>query len=124
MLKSVTMLLIFQLIGEVAVRALTLPIPGPVIGMFLLYGMLSVRGSAPESLTRTANGLLSHLSLLYVPAGVGVMVHLALIKREWLAVLLTLVVSTALTLVITALTMRWLVARAASASAPSAMRGR
>src|ERR671939_289441 len=112
MLKSVTTLLIFQLVGEVAVRALTLPIPGPVVGMFLLYGVLSLRGSAPVALTRTANGLLSHLSLLYVPAGVGVMVQLALIRREWLAVLLTLVVSTALTLVITALTMRWLVARA------------
>ena len=114
MLKSVTILLVFQLLGELIVRASALPIPGPVIGMFLLYGLLSTRGSAPASLTRTANGLLNHLSLLYVPAGVGIMVHFALIRQEWLAILLTLIFSTALTLVITALAMRWLVARAVS----------
>ena len=111
MLKAVTTLLIFQLVGEVVVRALALPIPGPVVGMFLLFAALSMRGSAPALLTRTAQGLLQHLSLLYVPAGVGVMVHFALIRQAWLPIAVTLVVSTFVTLAVTALTMRALMGR-------------
>ena len=114
MLKAITILLIFQLVGEVLVRALALPVPGPVIGMLLLYLVLTIRGSAPSDLTRTAHGLLDRLSLLYVPAGVGIMVQFALIKREWLPILLTLVLSTVLTLIVTALVLRWLIARTAS----------
>ena len=111
MLKAITTLLLFQLVGEVLVRALNLPIPGPVVGMFLLFGALGLRGTAPESLTRTSHTLLGQLSLLYVPAGVGVMVQFGLIAHEWLPIVITLVISTVLTLVITALTLRWLIAR-------------
>ena len=109
MLKAVTILLIFQLVGEVGVRALTLPLPGPVLGMLLLFAGLTLRGSAPVALTRVAHGLLDHLSLLYVPAGVGIMVQLARLRHEWLALLLTLILSTTLTVLITALVLRWLI---------------
>jgi holin-like protein len=107
-LVAATGLLLLQLAGEVAVQAFSLPIPGPVAGMLLLYAMLSVRGSAPRSLARTANGLLSQLSLLFVPAGVGIMAHLVLLRQEWLAIASTLIASTTLTLLVTGLTMRWL----------------
>jgi holin-like protein len=102
MLQSLTILLLFQLIGEVITRALELPIPGPVIGMLLLFITLVIRGSAPDSLRETAQGLLRYLPLLFVPAGVGVMVHAALLQSEWLAILITLVGSTLITLVVTA----------------------
>lgn len=108
MIGAFIVLLGFQLVGEVVARALGLPLPGPVIGMLLLFVALLVRGSAPESLRETANGLLRHLSLLFVPAGVGVMTHIALLRSAWLPILLTLALSTLLTLAITALTMRWL----------------
>ncbi len=117
MLQAMTILLIFQLVGEVAVRALMLPIPGPVVGMLALLLVLSGRGKAPPTLTRATHGLLQHLSLLYIPAGVGVMVHLSLIQREWLAIALALVLSTTFTLIVTALTLRWLVQLTASAGA-------
>ena len=121
LLLAVTALLIFQLAGEVAVQALSLPVPGPVVGMFLLYAALTARGSAPRALTRAANGLLSQLSLLFVPAGVGIMAHLALLQREWPAIAVTLLVGTTLTLLVTAFWMRWLVTRGGS---PSPARGR
>lgn len=117
MLKAITLLLMFQLAGEVLVRALGLPIPGPVIGMLLLFVALMVRGSAPAALARTAHGLLQQLSLLYVPAGVGIMVHFALIRREWPAIMLALILSTTLTLVIAALAMQWCVCLARAAGA-------
>ena len=107
-LVAATGLLLFQLAGEVAVQAFSLPIPGPVAGMLLLYAMLSVRGSAPGSLARTANGLLSQLSLLFVPAGVGIMAQLALLRQEWVAIVATLAASTTVTVLVTGFTMRWL----------------
>jgi holin-like protein len=106
MLGSITLLLLFQLAGEALVQLFALPIPGPVVGMLLLLLALSIRGSAPQPLNDTANGLLQHLSLLFVPAGVGVMLHLARVADEWLAIGAALIGSTALTIAATALTMR------------------
>jgi len=103
---ALTILLGCQLAGEVIVRALGVPVPGPVLGMALLCAMLALRGSTPANLQSTANGLLSHLSLLFVPAGVGVMVHLHHIGNELIAILVALVLSTALTIAVTAVVFR------------------
>ncbi|NJN93397.1 MAG: CidA/LrgA family protein [Anaerolineales bacterium] len=108
MIKALTILLIFQLVGEVISRAWQLPVPGPVLGMLFLFMGLLVRGSTPPELKETASVILQHLTLLFVPAGVGVMVHFALLQKEWLPLLITLVGSTALAIVITALSMRLL----------------
>ena len=98
MIRAMTTLLIFQLMGEVTVIALALPIPGPVLGMLLLLLALVIRGSTPRPLKETAHGLLTHLSLLFVPAGVGVMAHVSLIQSEWLPILATIVLSTLITM--------------------------
>jgi holin-like protein len=110
-LDALIVLLGFQLVGEILARALRLPLPGPVLGMLLLFGVLVVRGRMPASLERTTTQLLVYLPLLFVPAGTGVIVHLGLLRAEWPAVLLTLILSTLLTLVVTAYTLRWLGAR-------------
>ena|SRR5579859_5874831 len=109
MIESLALILLCQLIGEVLVRLTHLPVPGPVIGMGLLFAGLVLRGGPPEKLTATANGLLSHLSLLFVPAGVGIMLHLDLIAAQWLPILAALLVSTAITIGITG----WLMQRLA-----------
>ena len=105
-LEYITLLLIYQLIGEVAAKALDhaagIPLPGPVVGMALLFLTLLIRGRAPEGLNHTAQGLLTHLSLLFVPAGVGVMMHLHLVGEEWQAISAALVGSTVLTIMVTA----------------------
>lgn len=106
MLGPLTVLLVFQLIGEVTVQLTGLPIPGPVIGLLLLFLALCVRGSLAVPLRDTANGILQHLSLLFVPAGVGVMVHFARISGEWLPILAAVLVSTALAIAVSALVMR------------------
>lgn len=101
----ITLLLVYQLVGEVIARGLGLSLPGPVIGMALLFLTLVVRGGLPDGLKTTAEGLLKHLSLLFVPAGVGVMMHLHLLRDEWQAVSLALVLSTVATIAVTALAM-------------------
>jgi holin-like protein len=106
MIAALTQLLVFQLAGEVIARGLELPLPGPVLGMLLLFLVLLVRRGPRPELQATSQTLLQHLSLLFVPAGVGVMVHLHRIAGEWLPLALSLLVSTVATLAVTALTMK------------------
>ena len=111
MIAALSQLLIFQLIGEIIARGLELPVPGPVIGMLLLFLTLMVRNGPKPELQSTSQNLLQHLSLLFIPAGTGVIVHLHRIADEWLALLLSLLVSTVVTLVVTALVMQFFNAR-------------
>jgi len=111
MLAGLTWLLVYQCVGEILARWTGLPVPGPVIGMVLLFATLVAKNVAPESLQATASGLLSHLSLLFVPAGVGVMSHFHRVASEWLPIAVALVVSTVLALAVTALVMRRLLER-------------
>jgi holin-like protein len=106
MIGAITLLLVFQLIGEVLAQALSLPIPGPVIGMALLFAVLTLRGGPTGELRTTAQNLLQHLSLLFVPAGTGVMLHFQRLADEWLALLVSLLASTAITIAVTALALR------------------
>lgn len=109
MLTGITLLLCYQLAGEALVLALGLPLPGPVLGMLLLLLTLMLRHSTAARVEGAAEGLLGHLSLLFVPAGVGVMVHGQRLGGEWLPIIVALVVSTLLTLLAVAFTMRLLI---------------
>jgi holin-like protein len=105
-LNGITLLLVYQLVGEITVRLLSLPIPGPVLGMVMLFVTLMIRGKAPESVDQASTALLSHLSLLFVPAGVGMMAHFGRIADEWVPITLALLLSTIITMVATALIMQ------------------
>jgi holin-like protein len=85
--------LLFQLIGELIVVSLSLPLPGPVLGMVLLLLVLLGVNSVPDPLRRVSDALLSNLALLFVPAGVGLVLHFELLKSEWWIILLALVIS-------------------------------
>jgi len=104
-LGFITVLLAYQLVGEVISKGLSLPLPGPVIGMALLFVTLLVRGNLPAGLRDTGNGLLKHLALFFVPAGVGVVVHFHLLKSEGVAISVALVISTLVTIAVTAVVM-------------------
>lgn len=106
MLFALTVLLVFQLAGEVLARSFGLPVPGPVIGMLLLFLALALRRGPSRELQSTSQSLLQHLSLLFVPAGTGILVHLDRVGEEWLPLLLSLLISTLATLALTALVMR------------------
>jgi putative effector of murein hydrolase LrgA (UPF0299 family) len=108
MLFFLTLILACQLIGEVIVIATGLPVPGPVIGMVLLFLGMLVNGGLPEGLAKVADALLNHLSLLFVPAGVGVMLHVGLIGRDLVPITAALVASTLVTVAVTAAMMAWL----------------
>ncbi|WP_435199255.1 CidA/LrgA family protein [Janibacter sp. GS2] len=85
MINGVLWILGCQLVGEVIVGSLGLSVPGPVVGMVLLFATLCVRRPGPGSGTlRVADGLLGHLQLLFVPVSVGIMVHAGAIRQQWL----------------------------------------
>lgn len=106
MIAALTQLLLFQLAGEVVARGFGLPVPGPVLGMLFMFLFLTLRGGPDKDLQSTSQTLLQHLSLLFVPAGTGIMLHLHRVADEWLPLLLSLLVSTFATLAVTALVMR------------------
>jgi holin-like protein len=111
MIGGLTALLLFQLAGEVTARGLGLPVPGPVLGMVYLFLFLFLRErrtgkTVPQGLRQTAEGLLSHLGLLFVPAGVGVINGLAVLAANGVVIAVAIGVSTALALIVTAFTMQ------------------
>jgi holin-like protein len=103
-----------ELVGELVRSAFDLPVPGPVIGMFCLGGILAVRKdrpgrpAIPEPLGQTAEALISHMGLLFVPAGVGIIAEVELLRTEWLPIAAGLVGSTVLSLAVTGLVMHWM----------------
>lgn len=110
MVRGFVVLLSFQLAGEVISRGLALPVPGPVLGLVLLFfalltfqrlQALEPEGVGETDVGRVAGGLLQNLALLFVPAGVGVVQHLKLLSEYGLAIAVALVGSTALTLAVT-----------------------
>ncbi len=101
MLRGWAVLLVFQLAGEFLARLARLPIPGPVLGMLLLLLALELRRPQDEQLRAVSSGLLSHLSLLFVPAGVGVMLHARRLATEWPALAASVLVSTVAAIAVT-----------------------
>ncbi len=108
MIFYLTLIFACQLGGELAKVALDLPVPGPVIGMVLLFVILMVRGGIPDDLAKVGDAFLANLSLLFVPAGVGVMVHISLIGDQAVAITFALIGSTLATIAVTALAMRFM----------------
>ena len=101
-LRGLAWLLVFQSIGEVLSRGFALPLPGPVLGLMLLLVALRF-APVREPVAECASFLLSHLSLLFIPVGVGVMTHLALLSQYGGRMLFVIVLSTWIGLAVTVL---------------------
>lgn len=108
MLGYLTLVFACQLAGEFIVGALALPVPGPVVGMVCLFVYLLFRGAIPDDLDAVSGTLLRYMSLLFVPAGTGIMLHFQLLGESLLPISVALFVSTLLTIAVTGLFMRWL----------------
>jgi putative effector of murein hydrolase LrgA (UPF0299 family) len=110
MIEALVILLFCQLLGEALVHALALPLPGPVAGMMLLFLALLWRGrrapaeaQVPEALADTTDALLRNLSLLFIPAAVGIVQHTGIVRESGFAIAVSIVVSTVLAMAVTAL---------------------
>lgn len=106
MIRAVAILLACQLAGELAARGTGLPVPGPVVGAVLLLLWLAWRGGPDADLDRVADTLLGNMSLLFIPAGTGILLHFDRIAGEWTAILPALLVSTIATVAAAGLAFR------------------
>jgi len=113
MLKSIFIIFLFQLIGESVQKFFELTIPGPAIGLILLLiGFILLKNSKNIFVDKTKNEIIStathisnYLSLLFVPIGVGVVMHLSYLEKNYIEVLGVIFFSTILTIGFTALIM-------------------
>jgi len=109
-LNGLTLLLVFQLIGEAISLYFSLSLPGPVLGMLLLFLSLLIfyrkketsQKSHEDALTVSATAILSHLSLLFIPAGVGLIVHINRLEAQWLPIIVAIVLGSIITMTVTA----------------------
>jgi holin-like protein len=111
MLRAFVVIVCFQFAGEALSRFAGLPVPGPVVGLALLVLAALAWPPLGREVEEVADLLLRHLSLLFVPAGVGVLQYLDLLRREWLPLIAVVVLSTALTLAVSALVFAAMAAR-------------
>lgn len=121
MLEQLARVLFWLACGEVVSRLGLLPVPGPVIGLVLLYLELAARGRLPDDLGALADRVLGLLGMLFVPAGVGVIAHLDLLRTEIVPIVAAVIGGTAVTVLVTALVAErigTLVARRREAPAP------
>ena len=100
MIQALALLLAFQLGGEITARALGLTLPGPVIGMAALIGVFFAVPRLFPRIEPTARGLLAHLSLLFVPAGVGIVGHLGRLGTDGAPLLIAVLISTVLAIAV------------------------
>ena len=122
MLQGLAILLTLQSLGEALSRLLHLPYPGPVIGMVLL--LVALRWPAVQLRVRAvAQFLLAHLSLLFVPVGVGVITHLGVLEQYGLRLVAVLVLSTWVGMAVSAWVLRWLMRGQAQTQTPAAGAG-
>ena len=113
-LTGLAWLLLCQTAGELLARLFQLRLPGPVVGMLLL--LLALRWPLiHRPVSAVADALLAHLSLLFVPVGVGVMAHLGLLSQYGLHMLIAIVLSTWIGLAVTALVLRRMLRRETAA---------
>jgi len=115
-LKGLAFLLLLQACGETLAHGLSIPFPGPVLGMVLL--LVALRFEAVRIPVQTAaEFLLAHLSLLFVPVGVGVITHLDLVSQYGSRLMVVIVLSTWIGLAVTATVLRALLSRSATGDA-------
>ncbi len=114
MIIALALILMCQLAGEILARAMGLPIPGPVLGMAIMFALLMTRSrfewlkrpAGDGALEQMGSGILASLSLLFVPAGVGIIQRLDILADHWVALGIALIASTVLAMVVTVFTFR------------------
>lgn len=111
MVRALTILVLYQLAGTVIQQVTGVPVPGAVLGLLLALLWFLAISPPGEDLKQTSQGLLKYLGLLFVPAGVGVINELGVMRQDAWAIMISIMVSTTLGMLVTGLTMQWFLNR-------------
>lgn len=96
--KQLTYILLFSFLGEIISKGLNLPVPGSVVGMLLLFLALQFKIVKIEDVELVGHFLIDNLAILFVPAGVSLMIYFSVIKDSWLALLVVSAVTTTISI--------------------------
>ena len=108
MIQGLVQLFIFQALGEL-ISKFALPfIPGPVLGLVLLLAFFVIKGRVPEHIDTVGSSILPHLGLLFIPASVGVVLYLPVLRANAWAISAALLVSVVSTVAVAALLLKTL----------------
>lgn len=91
------------LIGELISGLLDLPIPGNILGMLILLVLLSTKIIKVDQIETISTFLLDHLAFFFIPAGVGLMTSVGVIKDTWLKLIIVCILTTLIVIVSTGL---------------------
>lgn len=111
MIYAFAALFVFQLLGELIVYLTGLSLPGSLVGMALLFTGLILLGRVPEPLDRTTGKLFRHMMLFFTPIVAGVMMHAERVTAELWPFVVACIAGAAITLMVTALTLQWMLKR-------------
>lgn len=107
-LRQMLIILATYFIGQIIQVLFGLPVPGSVIGLILLFIALEKEIIKPEMIEDTCEFLLSNMSFLFIPAGVGLLTSLNVLKGHWVGFMAILIFSTVIVWVITVSVVKWL----------------
>ncbi|MDM1707647.1 CidA/LrgA family protein [Thiopseudomonas alkaliphila] len=111
LLRGLSMLILFQLLGT-AINVLFLPmLPGPILGFVLMFVYLLLRGGVSENINLASSSLLKYLPLLLTPPAVGIMAHTDAVMADFWAIFGSLVISVLVSVVVIGLLMQFLIHR-------------
>ena len=108
LINIVLVLLVCQCAGEAIKSFFSLSLPGPVIGMFILFIGLVLYGDVPEAIAHTSRRLISLLGLMFLPAAAGLFFLGSQYNNQWLAIIAAVVVGSLLSLIFNGLLMTFL----------------
>lgn len=108
LLRQSAILLIIIFLGEVLNRILKIPIPGSVLGMIILLIALLTGIIKLSQIEEISNFLLDHLAFFFIPAGVGLLSVIGVIKNSWYLILLVSFLTTIIVMSTTGLVVQFL----------------
>ena len=109
--REALIILGIYLIGEILSSTLSLPIPGNILGMVILFVLLCTKTIKVDQISNVTNFLLDHLAFFFIPAGVGLMSSMGIIKATWLQLLIVCIVTTIVIIAVTGITVQFVAER-------------
>ena len=109
--REALIILGIYLIGEILSSTLSLPIPGNILGMVILFVLLCTKTIKVDQISNVTNFLLDHLAFFFIPAGVGLMSSKGIIKATWPQLLIVCIVTTIVIIAVTGITVQFVAER-------------
>ena len=108
LINGLLVLLVCQCAGEAIKAYFGLSLPGPVLGMFILFAGLLLLQDIPDAVAKTSRTLIPLLGLMFLPAAAGLFFLGSKYADQWPAIIAAVVIGSLLSLMFNGLLMTFL----------------